>query len=409
MTFRFLWVCFLIRIVAEAKGLTAPTNVRAADIPNDDGGRGLVITWEYHPTPNELKLKGFSVLRRAADASEWTPISGTNPLPPNARKFEDKSAAPKNIGDSQLREPAKAYIYVVRAHYPPLSAGSAPPTTTPPPDQTVDSDESNVAIAVGNWFHFGRIPILIATLFFGALLWILTQRAKQGSVPKIRRIPGLEAVDEAIGRATEMGKPILFVPGIGGIGSVATISSMNIYSHVAKKAGELGTPVHVPCNDPIVMQVMRTIGEQAYLDIGRPDIYQSEDIYFVTESQFAYAAAVDGIMVRERPSAIFLQGVFYAESLILAETGNSVGAIQIAGTDRDAQLPFFLAACDYTLIGEELFAASAYLSRDIPLLSTIRAQDIGKALLMAALLVGAVLQIFNVEAIAWFFNTDMAR
>jgi len=154
---------------------------------------------------------------------------------------------------------------------------------------------------------------------------------------------------------------------------------------------------------------LRTIGEQAYLDIGRPDAYHHEDIYFVTESQFAYAAAVDGIMVRERPSAIFLQGVFYAESLILAETGNSVGAIQISGTDRDAQLPFFLAACDYTLIGEELFAASAYLSRDIPLLSTIRAQDIAKALLMAALLLGAVLQALHIEAVAWFFNTDMAR
>ena len=54
-------------------------------------------------------------------------------------------------------------------------------------------------------------------------------------------------------------------------------------------------------------------------------------------------------------------GAFYAESLILAETGNSVGAIQIAGTAMPTQLPFFVAACDFTLIGEEFFAASAYL------------------------------------------------
>ena len=76
---------------------------------------------------------------------------------------------------------------------------------------------------------------------------------------------------------------------------------------------------------------------------------------------------LDGIMVRERPATVFLLGMFYAESLILAETANSVGAIQIAGTDASSQLPFFIAACDYTLIGEELYAASAYMSRE-PLL-----------------------------------------
>ena len=83
-------------------------------------------------------------------------------------------------------------------------------------------------------------------------------------------------------------------------------------------------------------------------------------------------------MLREKPAAIFLQGTFYAESLILAETGNSVGAIQIAGTDSEHQLPFFIAACDYTLIGEELYAASAYLSREPMLLGSLRGQDWGQ-------------------------------
>jgi hypothetical protein len=156
-----------------------------------------------------------------------------------------------------------------------------------------------------------------------------------------------------------------------------------------------------------MMQIMRSVSEQAYLDIGRPDAYNADDVFFVTQSQFAFAAAVDGIMVREKPAAIFLQGVFYAESLILAETGNSVGAIQIAGTDKDAQLPFFIAACDYTLIGEELFAASAYLSGEGHLLSTIRAQDIAKATLMACLVVGAILQMAGIDLIARFFEVAL--
>ncbi len=55
----------------------------------------------------------------------------------------------------------------------------------------------------------------------------------------------------------------------------------------------------------------------------------------------------------------FIKGYFYAESLLMAETSYNVGAINIAGTTAVTQLPFFIVSCDYTLIGEELYAASA--------------------------------------------------
>lgn len=108
-------------------------------------------------------------------------------------------------------------------------------------------------------------------------------------------------------------------------------------------------------------------------------------VYYLTDDQFGYAAAIDGMVVRQKPATIFYQGAFYAESLILAETGNSIGAIQIAGTAMPAQLPFFVAACDYTLIGEELFAASAYLSREPKLLGSLKGQDIGGKLVFLSL------------------------
>jgi hypothetical protein len=113
-------------------------------------------------------------------------------------------------------------------------------------------------------------------------------------------------------------------------------------------------------------------------------------VSYVTDEQFGYVAAVDGVMVRERPATIFLLGAFFAESLILAETGNSVGAIQIAGTARPAQLPFFIAACDFTLIGEELFAASAYLSGEPRQLGSLKGQDVGKAIAMIIIVVGVL-------------------
>ena len=172
---------------------------------------------------------------------------------------------------------------------------------------------------------------------------------------------------------------------------------MTILGQVARRTADYETALRVPCRDPIVLNVVREMVKTAYLEEGRPDAYNEDDIFFVTNSQFAYAAGVEGMMLRERPAAIFLQGTFYAESLILAETGNSVGAIQIAGTDSEHQLPFFIAACDYTLIGEELYAASAYLSREPMLLGSLRGQDWGKLLIFAAIILGVALELAGVS------------
>ena len=84
-------------------------------------------------------------------------------------------------------------------------------------------------------------------------------------------------------------------------------------------------------------------------------------------------------------------GAYFAESLLLTETGASTGAIQIAGTDSDHQLPFFVTTCDYTLIGEELYAASAYLSKEPVQIGTLLGQDIGKAVVLSAIGIGIVL------------------
>ena len=102
-------------------------------------------------------------------------------------------------------------------------------------------------------------------------------------------------------------------------------------------------------------------------------------------------------MIREKPAANFLMGYYYAEALLLAETGATTGAIQIAGTDSISQLPFFITTCDYTLIGEELYAASAYLSREPLLLGSLRGQDIGKALVMILIILQTVMFLINSE------------
>jgi hypothetical protein len=165
---------------------------------------------------------------------------------------------------------------------------------------------------------------------------------------------------------------------------------------VACRAAEYDTRVRVMNWDPIVMAVSQEVVKQGYTEAGRPDAYNPDDVALVASDQFSYAAAVSGRTVRERPAAIFFVGNFAAEALLLAETGASTGAVQIAGTDAYTQIPFFVTTCDYTLIGEELYAASAYLSREPRMLGSLRGQDVGKAFLMILLVVGSLLLTFGV-------------
>ena len=233
-----------------------------------------------------------------------------------------------------------------------------------------------------------------AVLIFSITIYYYIDRARSGEEIYLRTIPGLKAIEEAVGRATEMGKSVLFVPGISDLDQVETITGLNILGHVAEHTAKYETSLNVPVSKSIVMEAGREVCKEAYLRAGRPDLYYDDMVHYVTEEQFAYTAGITGIMERDKPAACFYLGKFYAESLILAEAGNSIGALQIAGTGSYSQIPFFVTACDYTLIGEEFFVASAYLSKKPELVGSIKGQDIVKLLVMIGIALTVVLNGF---------------
>jgi hypothetical protein len=261
------------------------------------------------------------------------------------------------------------------------------------------------------WFARDKLNLLLLAAVVSAAILIFIEAIRRGKKPFVRKIAGLEAVDEAIGRATEMGRPILFIPGTQDMNDVQTVAGIIILGRIARTIAEYDTRLMVPTSRSLVMTTARETVREAYVAAGRPDSYNNEMITYLTDEQFGYVAGVNGIMVREKPATCFYLGSFFAESLILAEIGNSIGAIQIAGTAQPAQLPFFVAACDYTLIGEELFAASAYLSQEPKQLGSLKGQDVGKAIAMFFILLGGLLA--TVAALtgspAWWAVADWVR
>lgn len=251
-------------------------------------------------------------------------------------------------------------------------------------------------------FRVNRIAILVFMLIFSTAVLLYTRWARQGKPLFVRKIPGIDAVEEAVGRATEMGKPVLFIPGISDIDDIETIAGLSILGRVAKITAQYDTPLRVPVRYPMILAAGQEVVEQAYIEAGKHDAYDRDIVRYVAGEQFAFTATVNGMMMREKPAANIYMGAFFAESLLLAESGNAAGAIQIAGTARPEQLPFFIAACDYTLMGEELYAASSYLSHEPLLLGGLKGQDFVKILLIIFILVGVALVTFG--AGDWYRN-----
>jgi hypothetical protein len=239
------------------------------------------------------------------------------------------------------------------------------------------------------WFYF-VFALVTAIALFG-----FTRLAKtRGKQMFIRRIAGIDALEDAVGRSTEMGRPILYVTGIEEIQDIQTIASVLILGHVAQMTAEYDTEIKVANFYPMTMVVAEEIVRNGYANAGRMDAHKPENVMFITSEQFAFAAAVNGIILRDRPATNIYFGRFFAESLILSETGYLTGAVQIAGTAEFTQLPFFIAACDYTLIGEELYATSAYLSREPDQLAQIKSSDAMKAILFVLVSAGVIATTF---------------
>jgi hypothetical protein len=255
------------------------------------------------------------------------------------------------------------------------------------------------------------LSVLLSILVLWISVVISVRRAHEGNVPTIRSIPALDAIDESIGSAVERGRPVHFTPGFpshaGGLISGAAggmIASLLILGHVARKTAEIEAELITTWTNPEVVPVAEEIVKNAYMMAGVPENYQDEMVRYISRFQFGYTIGVLGILEREKVGTNIIIGPFMAEALIIAEAGNIVGALQVAGTTSVYQVAFLIVACDYCLVGEEMFAAGAYLSKDETKLGALLGQDLYKYALTALFLIGALLQLAGIQWLHSFFN-----
>jgi len=234
----------------------------------------------------------------------------------------------------------------------------------------------------------GRFLGFLLNIAMAALVYYYIKSKKE---IHIRRVPGLDAIEEAVGRSAEMGKPVICSFGIGGF-TYWTLAGLSILSHVARLSAKTGSRLIVPTGGGDQALIVRPVAEEivktAYTLEGVEDQYNPDDLPFLSGQQYAYVGGYVGIMQRVRPGSVIMTGSHASDAMNIAETSNAVGAITITSGSYIGNVAALACASDYILIGEEAPAAGAYLSEDPSQRASIRVQDLFKWLAIAIMILG---------------------
>jgi len=250
------------------------------------------------------------------------------------------------------------------------------------------------------------IPMVFLIIMWIYAYYLLNKAKTTRKSPSVRKIPALDAIDELVSRAAELGRPLLLSSADGatlrGAEAAETHAAMSIVNYATKLCARKDVrPITVVGSTmgAETLPLIRESSREAYASEGMEDNFQVDDILFISGEQMSFAAGVMGVVIRENVASMILVGPWKGSYQPISLAGMEVGAMQVAGTSRTTMMPVFAAFSDYLLLGEEVFAAGAYLSREPTLLSTFVAQDAGKFFAIIALLLGSILMLMRNTAI----------
>ncbi len=253
-------------------------------------------------------------------------------------------------------------------------------------------------------FIAGRVMSLVLFVLLIALMYYTGKRAAGGKIPEIRELPGLAAIEEGVGRCAEHGRPLHYSLGTGSFVVERTGFAMDITAGLdllaltATYAAKYNVPILVTAMSPEVLAMGAEACRSSYEKAGRPELFKNEDMYYFPRGDY-WQSGVLALFSDKKCAASYYIGPFWGEAVLVAEAGFRSGAFQVAGCARYAQIPFFLVSCEYTMIGEELFAAAAKASGDQATISQIQAQDITKLITLVLGIFGLICAIAGITSI----------
>ena len=243
------------------------------------------------------------------------------------------------------------------------------------------------------------ILILLVLLVVVAMTWLHHARVGAGRLPQRRPLPALDTLRAALGRGAETGRATHVAPGASVLGAAdggrATtaelIAGLLVAERVASEAALNGAPILVSSGDAVAHLALRGSVRQAYQMAGQAQDYDPSRVQLLAHNdELAYAAGVTTLYRQHLLEASALIGGFNQEFLLLGEEGAQRDLPQVAGTTSSVALPLMMLTTPATLIGEEIFAAEAYVTTARLPQARLLTQDVLRTVVILLLIGGFV-------------------
>jgi len=254
----------------------------------------------------------------------------------------------------------------------------------------------SIKINTGTILPFVMFAVLMAVAA------IFTYLGKKGKTFELRKLAAIEAIDDGIGRAVEMGKPILFDftsrAQLAGAYQLETMCTMSALQYIMAQSAKLGANLIVMLTEATQVPLVADMGRTVYSSEGKPGGFTEANIRYHIGSN-AKAVKRDCVMDLQ-PATLFAIGPQSGTDFHYLEGGMEQGVFQVGGTARALASAFFVVCCDYSLIMEEEFVAGAYLSKDPDLLCTVAGGDAIRYGLFALIIMGSILSLVRITTLS---------
>ena len=237
------------------------------------------------------------------------------------------------------------------------------------------------------------VAALAVLLIFVPLFVLFTVRARGGRPSSLRPIRVYERIRQSLSQAAETGQAVHVGLGSGQIGAEATpeaLMGITVFDYVARNAAQCDYPVQGTTGDATILAASQGILRRSRRDAGAPERSVGQEISFYGPEPFAYASGTLAALSHQEHLANVLVGRFDAEGLWMSESVGSQEMTQLGGTIDPSAAALMLASLDESVIGEEVFAAGAYLHRPSHL-GSLAAQDSMRIVIILSILAGVVM------------------
>jgi Domain of unknown function (DUF6754) len=233
---------------------------------------------------------------------------------------------------------------------------------------------------------------LAAILLLALTLW---RRRFPGS---LRLIDAYERLNRSVGLAVENGTRLHISLGRGNLFTArggSALAGLAMLRRLAERTSVSDRPPIVTSGDASLAILSQDTLQSGYRFAGAEDQYRFTTGRLTGLTPFSYAAGTISTIHDENVSANIFMGDFGAESALLAEASDRENTSLIAASDNLSAQSVFYASSQEPLIGEELFAAGAYVGAGASHEASLNVQDILRWLIILAIIIGAGLKILG--------------